>query len=59
MFGVKEREEDVSVSSFTLRHPLFISLKFEKFFVLCGNNVIKTILGNINIRDIIFRRYKK
>ena len=33
---------------------LVVSFEFKKFFVLCGNNVIKTILRNVDIGNVIF-----
>ena len=33
---------------------LVVSFEFKKFFVLCGNDVIKTILRNVDVGNIIF-----
>ena len=33
---------------------LVVSFEFKKFFVLCGNDVIKTILRNVDVGNVIF-----
>ena len=43
-------------SRFTLHYSLksVVPFEFKKFFVLSGNDVIKTILRNVDVGDIIF-----
>ena len=38
---------------------LVISFEFKKFFVLRGNDVIKTILGNVNVGNVILPPVKE
>lgn len=38
---------------------LVVPFEFKKFFVLCGNDVIKTVLRNVNVGNVIFPPVQK
>lgn len=33
---------------------LIVPPEFKYFFILLGNDVIKTVLGNIDVRNVVF-----